>query len=79
MPTIQDIIVSRIEKAFQPAELEVTVISAEEAKYKVRIVSASFDNVPLIQRHRMVNDLFGEELRSGIIHALSISAKPPPS
>lgn len=79
MPSIQKTIVSRIQEAFQPAELEVTEISAEEAKYNVRIVSAAFADVPLIQRHRMVNDLFGEELRSGTIHALSISAKPPPS
>ncbi|TPP49435.1 BolA-like family protein [Leishmania donovani] len=76
---IQSTIVSRIQEAFQPAELEVTEVSAEDAKYNVRIVSAAFAGVPLIQRHRMVNDLFGEELRSGTIHALGISAKPPPS
>ncbi|KAG5480301.1 hypothetical protein CUR178_06357 [Leishmania enriettii] len=79
MSSIRDIIVARVQGAFQPTELEVTEISADEAKYNVRIVSAAFAGVPLIQRHRMVNNLFSEEMRSGTIHALSISAQPPPS
>ncbi|KAG5479531.1 hypothetical protein LSCM1_04799 [Leishmania martiniquensis] len=79
MSSICDTIVARIQEAFQPAELEVTEISADQAKYDVRIVSSAFAGVPLLQRHRMVNDLFSEEMRSGKIHALSISAKPPPS
>lgn len=77
MSSTYDIIVSRIQEAFKPSELEVTVISESEAKYNVRILSAAFAGVPLIQRHRMVNALFEEELRSGSIHALTISAKPP--
>jgi BolA-like protein 1 len=77
MSSTYNTIVSRVQEAFKPSELEVTVISESEAKYNVRIVSAAFAGVPLIQRHRMVNALFEEELRSGSIHALTISAKPP--
>lgn len=78
MSSMYDTIVSRITAALQPTELEVTTVSADEAKYNVRIVSAAFAGVPLIQRHRLVNNLFEEELRAGTIHALTISAKPPP-
>lgn len=77
MSSMYDSIVSRLQEALKPSELVVTVISEDEAKYNVRIVSDAFANVPLIQRHRMVNALFDEELRSGTIHALTISAKPP--
>ncbi|KPA78421.1 hypothetical protein ABB37_06524 [Leptomonas pyrrhocoris] len=77
MSSTYDVIVSRIQDAFKPSELEVTAISEREAKYNVRIVSSVFAGVPLLQRHRMVNALFDEELRSGTIHALTISAKPP--
>lgn len=77
MSSMYDTIVARLQEAFTPSELVVTVISEEEAKYNVRIVSAAFAGVALIQRHRMVNALFDEELRSGTIHALTISAKPP--
>ncbi|KAG5505847.1 hypothetical protein JKF63_05183 [Porcisia hertigi] len=77
MSSIYDTIVARIQETLRPAELEVTAISEDEAKYNVRIVSSAFAGVPLLQRHRMVNNIFDEELRSGAIHALTISAKPP--
>ncbi|CBZ14814.1 conserved hypothetical protein [Leishmania braziliensis MHOM/BR/75/M2904] len=79
MSSVRNTIVTRIQEAFQPVELEVTEVSADEAKYSVSIVAVAFAGVPLIERHRKVNNLFAEELRSGTIHALSISAKPPPT
>lgn len=72
-----DTIRQRIEERFHPTSLSVT--SGADSKYHVAIVSADFQGVPLITRHRMVNDLFEKELLSGEIHALNISAKPPPA
>nr|CCC93253.1 unnamed protein product [Trypanosoma congolense IL3000] len=67
----------RIRLHLEPEELNVVVISEEDRKYSVSIVSEKFNGVPLVKRHRMVNDLFKEELLSGEIHALTITAKPP--
>ncbi|RVE50484.1 hypothetical protein evm_004909 [Chilo suppressalis] len=47
-----------------------------ETHFKVVVVSDKFDGLPLIKRHRLVNDLLKDELQSGV-HALSIVAKTP--
>jgi len=47
-----------------------------ETHFKVVIVSEEFKDLPLIKRHRKVNDLLKTELQSGV-HALSIVAKTP--
>mmetsp|Transcript_5037 Transcript_5037/g.7521 ORF Transcript_5037/g.7521 Transcript_5037/m.7521 type:complete len:104 (-) Transcript_5037:229-540(-) len=40
------------------------------AKFSIVVVSNSFEGVPLLERHRMVNDALKEEMKS--IHALSM-------
>ncbi|KAF8304454.1 putative BolA-like protein [Trypanosoma cruzi] len=67
---------ARIRSNLEPTSCEVTAISEEERKYSVAIVSHIFEGMPLLKRHRMVNDLFKEELLSGDIHALTIVANP---
>ncbi|KAL4705947.1 hypothetical protein ACJJTC_016559 [Scirpophaga incertulas] len=47
-----------------------------ETHFKVVVVSDKFEGLPLIKRHRLVNDLLKEELQTGV-HALSIVAKTP--
>jgi len=47
-----------------------------ETHFKVTIVSDKFDKMPLIERHRAVNECLSEELEGGV-HALSIQAKTP--
>uniref|UniRef100_A0A8C5CV39 BolA family member 1 n=1 Tax=Gadus morhua TaxID=8049 RepID=A0A8C5CV39_GADMO len=44
--------------------------------FRVLVVSASFDGLSLIQRHRLVNEALREEL-SSCVHALAIQAKTP--
>ncbi|CAH1794209.1 unnamed protein product [Owenia fusiformis] len=68
---------------FQPVHLDVinesfmhSVPKGSESHFKVIVVSNKFDKVPLIKRHRLVNDVLKEELQSSI-HALSIFAKTP--
>ena len=51
-----------------------------ETHFNLLIVSESFRNLQLIERHRLVNDLLAEEMNSdagGTVHALSIKAKTP--
>lgn len=43
---------------------------------KVLVVASAFAGVPLVQRHRQVNDALAEEFASGL-HALSIAAHTP--
>ncbi|XP_053603380.1 bolA-like protein DDB_G0274169 isoform X2 [Plodia interpunctella] len=47
-----------------------------ETHFKVVVVSDKFDGLPIIKRHRLVNDTLKEELQNGV-HALSIVAKTP--
>ena len=54
--------------------------TAIETHFVVTVVSQKFDNIPLIQRHRMINEILAEEMneqKGGTIHALSIKAKTP--
>ncbi|XP_014670420.1 PREDICTED: uncharacterized protein LOC106811348 [Priapulus caudatus] len=45
-----------------------------ETHFKVVVVSQKFDDLPLIKRHRLVNEIVKEEL-AATVHALSITAK----
>ena len=54
--------------------------TASETHFNVTVVSQKFDNLPLIQRHRLVNDILADEMneeKGGTVHALSIKAKTP--
>lgn len=47
------------------------------AKIDLKVVSAKFEGVKLLQRHQMVNEVFSEDLNSNRIHALTIKAWTP--
>ncbi|XP_038566612.1 bolA-like protein 1 [Micropterus salmoides] len=47
-----------------------------ESHFRVLVVSSQFEGLPLIKRHRLVNEALKEEL-SSCIHALAIQAKTP--
>ena len=77
-----EMIRERIEKAFNPAQLEIVDESHLHAghtghggagHFKVRIVSDKFNDESLINRHRMVYAAVND-LMPGEIHALSIDA-----
>ncbi|XP_066939669.1 bolA-like protein DDB_G0274169 isoform X2 [Macrobrachium rosenbergii] len=74
---------NKIESALKPSYLEIinesymhNVPPQSETHFKVVVVSEAFSNVPLIKRHRLVNEVLSEELSSQV-HALSIVAKTP--
>ncbi|XP_055547381.1 bolA-like protein DDB_G0274169 isoform X2 [Wyeomyia smithii] len=48
-----------------------------ETHFKVLVVSAKFEGLPLIKRHRLVNEIVKEKLEGDFVHALSIEAKTP--
>ncbi len=47
-----------------------------ESHFRVIIVSDAFSGKPLVQRHRMVNEVLAELLRERV-HALAITARAP--
>ncbi|XP_058503828.1 bolA-like protein 1 [Solea solea] len=74
---------TKLTNALKPDHLEVlneshmhAVPPGSESHFRVLVVSSQFEDLPLIQRHRMVNETLKDEL-SCRIHALAIQAKTP--
>ncbi|XP_060081411.1 bolA-like protein DDB_G0274169 [Ylistrum balloti] len=83
MKPVEESIIRKISERLAPQHLEVinesymhNVPKGSETHFKVVVISENFQSVPLIKRHRMVNEVLQEELNSGV-HALSILAKTP--
>ena len=85
--TTRDRITQRLTGAFAPQHLEVVDESHHhvghaghrpggETHFRVHIVAAAFQGKSRIERHRLINDTLGAELRSGV-HALAIHASAP--
>lgn len=79
---VQASIEAKLSAALAPAHLEVENEShrhragGAETHFKVFVVSAAFDGLPLVDRHRRVHDLLADELRDGV-HALQLRAMTP--
>ncbi len=80
---VQQRIVEKLTSALQPVHLDVvneshmhSVAPGSETHFKVLVVSPAFEAQSLVQRHRTVNGVLADELKSGV-HALSIRALTP--
>jgi len=80
---VQTVIEHKLTSTFKPTFLQVinesymhSVPKGSETHFKVVVVSDSFVNKGLLDRHRMVNTTLADELTNGV-HALSIVAKTP--
>ena len=62
----------KLNKKLNPEHLQINDDSPNETKFTVTIVSKDFENKPLLQRHRLVNEALNEELErnGGSVHAL---------
>ena len=49
--------------------------STGETHFNLILVSDRFDGMPLIDRHRLVNECLKEDLETNGVHALGIKAK----
>ena len=81
--TVTQTIEKKLADTLLPLHLEVinessmhSVPPGSETHFKVLVVSAAFEGLGLVDRHRRVNEALREELRSGV-HALSIRALTP--
>ncbi len=77
------IIEQKLSAAFAPSHLEVVdeshmhrVPEGAQSHFKVTLVSEGFAGVPLVRRHRQVNEVLAEELAGGI-HALALHTLTP--
>ncbi len=81
--TMQENIRSKIQQRLNPMHLEVTneshmhnVPEGSESHFKLTVVSDSFTGEKLIARHRLVNKILADELKTQI-HALALHTLTP--
>jgi len=79
---VQSSIENKLQQALQPLHMQVINEShqhagpATESHFKVVLVTAAFEGVSRIQRHRQVNQYLSQELQQGL-HALSLKLYTP--
>ena len=73
MPRAEDI-KRRIEDAIPESQAEVEDLTGGGDHFRATIVSSTFAGRSRIEQHRMVYDVFGDEV-GGPIHALSIKTE----
>ncbi len=76
-------VAAKLRRTFEPTHQEVinessshNVAPGSETHFKVIVISPAFDGMPLLERHRAINEALAAEI-AGPIHALSIIAKTP--
>ena len=81
--TMQNLIESKLNQAFEPTHMEVineshnhNVPKGSESHFKVLMVSGAFQGKASVMRHRMVNRILADELADGI-HALTMRLLTP--
>lgn len=80
--TMQATITSKIQDAMHPLHLEIeneshmhNVPEGSESHFKILVVSDQFDDLMLIKRHRLINQILSEELQQ--IHAMALHTMTP--
>jgi stress-induced morphogen len=75
MPTTEEVR-SRIEEALPGARASVTDLTGGGDHLRAEIEYAGFAGLTRIEQHKLVYDVFGEEI-GGPIHALSLKTSTP--
>jgi BolA protein len=80
---VQENIERKLGERFSPTWLEVinesskhSVPPGSETHFKVVVVSDAFEGKALVERHRLVYETLGDEIRAGV-HALTITSRTP--
>ncbi len=64
----------RIESGITQSQCYVNEFSGGSDHYAVIVVANAFEGKSLLTRHRMIMDLFKDEMSTGEVHALTIKA-----
>ena len=75
MPTADEL-KTRIEEAIPGAQASVEDLTGGGDHFRAEVVSDRFDGLSRIDQHKLVYDVFGEEV-GGPIHALSLKTSIP--
>ena len=75
MPSAEELR-TRIEEALPGAQVSVQDTTGGGDHFRAEIVSERFEGLTRIQQHRLIYDVFGDEV-GGAIHALSIKTETP--
>ena len=75
MPTADEL-KQRIEQALPGASVDVQDLTGGGDHFRAEVESDRFDGLSRIEQHRLVYDVFGDEV-GGPIHALSIKTSTP--
>ena len=75
MPSAQEL-KERIEAALPGAEVLVEDLTGGGDHFRAEVVSESFAGLSRLEQHKLVYDVFGQEV-GGPIHALSIKTSTP--
>jgi stress-induced morphogen len=70
----------RLHKLLERAFPDASHLSVEDRTgggdhFQVTVATARFNQLPLLEQHRLVNDALAEPLRDGTIHELRIKTK----
>jgi stress-induced morphogen len=66
---------SRLTEAYPDGAVEVVDLTGTHDHYEVSVESKNFAGLSRIQQHQHVMAVFGPELKTGEVHALSIKTK----
>ena len=75
MPTAEEL-KDRIETAMPGANVQVEDLTGGGDHFRAEVVSDRFEGLSRIQQHKLIYDVFGDEV-GGPIHALSIKTSTP--
>ena len=75
MPT-PDELKNRIEEAIPGAQATVEDLTGGGDHFRAEVISERFDGLSRIDQHKLVYDVFGDEV-GGPIHALSLKTSTP--
>ena len=75
MPTADEL-KTRIEEAIPGSQAQVEDLTGGGDHFRAEVVSERFDGLSRIDQHKLVYDVFGEEV-GGPIHALSLKTSTP--
>jgi stress-induced morphogen len=76
MPTAEEI-KQRIEGAIPGARADVEDYTGGGDHFRATVIARTFDGLSRIEQHRLVYEIFGEEI-GGPIHALSLKTQATP-
>ena len=75
MPSAEELR-ERIERALPGAEVSVQDTTGGGDHFRAEVVSDQFEGLSRIQQHKLIYEVFGDEV-GGAIHALSIKTQTP--